>query len=141
MKQKFARFMQGRYGMYGFDKFSVFLLALYVILGFAASLAGKAGKAALALRAVQLVILVYWIFRFFSKNISARQKENAWIGRIWGRIAAFFKLRFMQIKEIKTHTYKKCPHCKAVLRLPRRKGENTVKCPCCNERFTVKNIF
>jgi hypothetical protein len=34
-----------------------------------------------------------------------------------------------------------CPHCKANLRLPRKKGKHSVVCPRCKERFEVKNLF
>ena len=34
--------------------------------------------------------------------------------------------------------YKKCIHCKTVLRLPLKKGVHTVKCPNCKKRFEVK---
>ncbi|MFR2916862.1 MAG: hypothetical protein ACLTKQ_08005 [Acutalibacteraceae bacterium] len=37
----------------------------------------------------------------------------------------------------KTHVFKKCPGCKAVLRLPRKKGKHTVNCPHCHKNFTV----
>ena len=76
--------------------------------------------------------LMLWLFsRMFSKNIEARRKENE-------RFCNFFKLRKNKRRDRKTHVYRKCPECKAVLRLPKAKGKHFVVCPRCNHRFKVK---
>ena len=31
-----------------------------------------------------------------------------------------------------------CPHCKAQIKLPRKKGKHVVKCPRCRQRFDIK---
>ena len=38
----------------------------------------------------------------------------------------------------KCHVYKKCPSCKAVLRLPKRPGVHKTVCPRCGREFTVR---
>ena len=76
--------------------------------------------------------LIVWIFfRMFSKNIPARRRENE-------KFCGFFKLRRNKFRDRKTHVYRKCPKCKAVLRLPKAKGKHTVVCPRCKNRFDVK---
>ena len=35
-------------------------------------------------------------------------------------------------------TCPKCEHCRAVLRLPKKPGKHTVRCPQCNKTFSVK---
>lgn len=132
--------MQGRYGMYGVDKFSIFLLVVYAVFGISAAFVRATGVY-IVLRVIQDAALVYWIYRFFSRKIGARQKENAWACRTFGSVGSFFKLQYNRVKDVKTHVYKKCPHCKAVLRLPRRKGKNSVKCPRCGNSFPVNNLF
>ena len=42
-----------------------------------------------------------------------------------------------QRKADRDHVYKKCPNCRAVLRLPRRKGRHTTICPKCKKEFRV----
>ena len=89
---------------------------------------------------VQLLVyalLGYAIFRFMSRNISARHKENEWfVSRLY-----FLKRKrelYNNRKADKCHVYKKCPYCKAILRLPHRLGKHKTVCPRCNKEFTVK---
>ena len=83
-----------------------------------------------AVRLLQSVVLAYWIFRVFSKNVARRRAE---VNRFFG----FFRSRRNRFRDRRTHVYKKCPHCRAMLRLPKRKGSHTVCCPACKERFSV----
>ena len=80
----------------------------------------------------------YSIFRVLSKNVYKRGEENAKFISLRARTFGFFKLLWDMWRDRKTHIYKKCPHCKKTLRLPKRKGDHTVKCPCCGERFDIK---
>ena len=80
----------------------------------------------------------YSIFRVLSKNVYKRRAENATYIKLRGAFFDFFKLLASKWRDRKTHIYKKCPACKKTLRLPKRKGEHTVKCPCCGNRFDIK---
>ena len=76
--------------------------------------------------------LIYWmVFRMLSRNIYKRRRENE-------KFCGFFKLMKNKWKDRKTHVYRKCPKCKAVLRLPKAKGKHTVVCPRCKNRFGVR---
>lgn len=133
--------MMGRYGaVRGVDKLGWFLFAVSIVLTFIGNLC--VSKIAVAVfNVLSFAAFVYFIFRFFSKNIYARQKENDRFMGVFGKVKGFFRLQKDRFKDRKTHVYKKCPHCKAVIRLPRKKGKNSVICPKCRERFYVNNIF
>ena len=45
---------------------------------------------------------------------------------------------YKQQKNDKCHVYRKCPNCKAVLRLPNKVGKHTTVCPRCNKEFKVR---
>ena len=87
---------------------------------------------------IELLVVALYLFRFFSRNIYRRQKENRAFLKIWNRFTGFFKLQKNKFRDRKTHVYRKCEHCKAVLRLPKKKGKHTVRCPQCNKTFSVK---
>ena len=70
-------------------------------------------------------------FRTMSRNIAKRRAENQ-------KFCNFFKLRKNKFRDRKTHVYRKCPSCKAVLRLPKAKGKHTVSCPKCKNKFSVR---
>lgn len=87
-----------------------------------------------------VIILLYAVlfYRFFSKSIVLRSNENQKFLSVFNKCKSFFCLQKRKFSDRKTHVYKKCPHCKATVRLPRKKGEHTVRCPKCGERFEVK---
>ena len=80
---------------------------------------------------VTLGIFIWSFYRTMSRNIYKRRKENE-------RFCGFFKLRKNKFRDRKTHVYRKCPKCKAVLRLPKAKGKHFVNCPRCKNRFQTK---
>ena len=76
-----------------------------------------------------LVVLIF--HRLLSRKVLKRRQENQ-------RFCDFFKLLRNRFRDRKTHVYRKCPKCRAVLRLPKAKGKHAVICPRCRERFQVK---
>lgn len=127
-RERVARFMAGRYGV---DQLGRALLWAYLIAAVAALFFEPFYFVALA--------LVIWLFyRALSKNIYKRQMENQKYLRISGKIKGWFGLQKKKFAERKTHRYRTCPHCKATLRLPNKKGKHTVCCPKCRKDFDVK---
>ena len=133
-KSKLYRFMYGRYGTYGTDTLSKVLLWVYLIWLVICTILELFVDSicfSLAYWVVTLALVFWMLFRIFSRNVVARRKENE-------RFCGFFKLRRNKFKDRKTHVYRKCPKCKAVLRLPKAKGKHFVVCPRCKNRFEVK---
>ena len=132
--------MYGRYGATaGIDGLGWCLFISYFVLSLAARF--FVGIPRIVLSALATAAVVYMFFRFFSKNIYARQKENGRFMMFWNKMKPFFRLQKDRFRDRKTHVYKKCKKCKAVIRLPRKKGKHTVVCPKCSERFDVNNLF
>lgn len=147
LRDRFYRFMEGRYGMSGLqDGLQVLLYAVYFVLVVINFFARSR-----IVNGLELLLIAYMLFRILSKNIPARENE----GRV---ITAFFyktrdAFRFRQAnaqeksrqkaiqkerKKDKEHIYRECPQCGATLRLPRKKGKHGVLCPRCGNKFTVK---
>ena len=128
-KQKLARFMSGRYGI---DRLYYILFGIFIFFVFLSILFSR------WFSVVAWIAVMYAFFRVFSRNIVARQKENALVLGFFGSIRQFFLRTAHRIRDHKTKRYRKCPHCKTVLKLPYQKGSHTVKCPICAHRFDVK---
>lgn len=129
-KDKLIRFMYGRYGV---DQlYYALFIAYFVLMVISAFVRWP------LFGLLMLADLVWMTFRMFSRNHAARRKENEAFLKLWNPVKDFFKLTWNRIRECRTHVYHKCPHCKAVLRLPRKKGEHTVRCPRCHDSFTMK---
>jgi len=129
-RDKFIRFMYGRYGA---DELYRFLTWTFLLLW-----AFNLFLNSIIIYTVMLGVMLWQLMRVFSKNIPARRKENAVYLKIKGKVGGFFKNIWMRIKDIRTFRYRKCPKCSATLRLPRKKGKHTTRCPRCGNEFEVK---
>ena len=132
LKNAFYRFMYGRYGN---DKLNNALLWSYAALIIAYMVVflfvEENPFVYLAYLLLSWALIGTAIFRALSRNIAKRRQENE-------KFTGFFKLMKNKHRDRKTHVYRKCPACRAVLRLPKAKGRHTVVCPRCKNRFEVK---
>ncbi len=134
IKERFYRFMYGRYGS---DQFSRFMLIVYFALWFVTLFVDNEWIHFLLILLYN-GLFVLLIYRMFSRNIYARQRENLKYLSIKEKILEFFRYYINRWKCRKTHVYKKCPACRSKLRLPKKKGDHNVRCPKCSNVFKVK---
>ncbi len=133
LKGALLRFMYGRYGG---DQLNTALIVLYVMLALLGAISGW------PLFSLLMFAVIAWsIFRMFSRNLAARRRENDAFLKLWRPVKAWFVLQKNRIRDCRTHLYHTCPHCKANLRLPRKKGKHTVRCPRCGDKFEMKVYF
>ena len=120
------------YGRCGLDTLNKAIASLYVLLMFLNLFFRNA-----------VIYLLIWLlfalllFRMFSKNLAKRQRENNRFTALFQKVAQRHRLQ-KQRRADKMHVYKKCPHCKATLRLPRKPGKHQVDCPKCRREFSVR---
>ena len=131
IKEKLYRFMYGRYGVDTLSKVMVWAYLGVVICFTIAALFVDSIWLSLLNWASTSAMLIWIFFRMFSRNVAARRRENE-------KFCGFFKLRRNKFRDRKTHVYRKCHACGAMLRLPKAKGKHFVVCPRCNKRFEVK---
>ena len=127
-KYKLMRFMYGRNGMDELSKLLIIIAAMLSVINFI--------WWTIWLQLVVDAILIYAIFRILSKNTTARAKENAKLEKLKSKLLRRYNIA-KQRRADRDHVYKKCPNCRAVLRLPRRKGRHTTICPKCKKEFKV----
>lgn len=127
MKEKFYRFMQGRYGSDEFSKFLTGFGMVLIILNI--------------LTRSRIFNLLFWVclfyayFRMFSKNYAARYAENQKFLGLRNQLK--YKLEnHKKLREQKKiyHIYS-CPYCKQKIRIPKGKGTIIVTCPKCKQEF------
>lgn len=128
MREKFQRFMMGRYGI---DSFSKFLLGVVLVCWFLNMIFGSR-----ILYSWCVVLMVYVYYRMFSRQIAKRQMENMKFLSIKSKLLSKLKLNKTQIQQRKTHHIYKCPVCKQKIRIPRGKGRICITCPKCKNEFT-----
>ena len=130
MKEKFYRFMQGRYGGDQLSRFlmiltvacmvlSLFVADFFYIIGFA--------------------LLIYSYFRIFSRNRYKRQAENAVYLKYEYKVRQFFATWKRDMAQRKTHHIYRCPSCRQKIRVPRGKGQIEIRCPKCSNTFIKRS--
>lgn len=134
LRYKLIQFMSGRYGS---DTLNNYLFVLYFIVWVLNAIIWS-NVISLILDIIQLSLILLIFYRMLSKNIYKRQKENNDFLRIFGKYLPDWKLIANMHRDRNTHVYKKCPNCKAVLRLKKIKGEHTARCPKCSSQVKVK---
>lgn len=130
VKEKFIRFMQGRYGAYGQDSLNRFLLGASLGVAIVSMFAEW-----FVLYWLALAGLGYSYFRMFSKNYSKRYAENQAFLKSTCKIRTFWASQKNMMRQRKTHHIYKCPDCKQKIRIPRGKGKIAVRCPKCGKEF------
>ncbi len=124
---RFSDFMQGRYGMDG-------LYIPLLITSCAFTLAGSLFHSSL-LRLIGSAVLIWLVFRTFSKNYAARQKELYAYYNLKNKISSLFHKNHTATAGRKDKRYFKCPNCKTKLSVPKGKGKIRITCVKCRHQF------
>ena len=125
----FARLMQGRYGYDGLNRF------LYVVTLVLLIVSAATRRPVLAFIAIALIVYTY--FRLFSRDFSAREREEEAFQRLKNKVFSFFRNLKRRLTD-REHRYFKCPNCGKQLRVPKGKGTISIRCPQCRQSFTKR---
>lgn len=124
------RFMYGRYGS---DQLNLTMLITAVVLSILNSILSAIFRqySAMTIISVCLSLLSYFLlgwqlFRTLSRNIYKRRRENQRFLLLWNRL------------KDRDHRYFRCPQCKQTVRVPKRRGKISIRCPKCGEKFIKK---
>ena len=130
MKEKFYRFMQGRYGGDQLSRFLMILTVACMVL----SLFG-----ADFFYIIGFALLIYSYFRIFSRNRYKRQAENAVYLKYEYKGRQFFATWKRDMAPRKAHHIYRCPSCRQKIRVPRGKGKIEIRCPKCSNTFIKRS--
>lgn len=134
LKERFMRFMQGRYGADAFSRFLLWASVICVLVsGFAPGIAGS------ILYTISVVGLIYCYFRMFSRNYEKRYRENQMFLNRTAGIRSFFSRQKNLMAQRKTHHIYTCPGCKQKIRIPKGRGKIEISCPKCHTKFIKRS--
>ncbi len=130
MRERFSRFMQGRYGN---DRFNQFLM----IVALVCMVLSMFGPDIFYMIAVGLLIYAY--YRMFSRKIYQRSAENQWFLQKEQKVRGWINSQKKIMAQSKTHHIYKCPGCKQKIRVPRGRGKIEIRCQKCGTKFIKKS--
>ena len=138
------------YGRNGFDKLSGFLLITGMILNGINSLIRvwrPSVTVTAIISAVSFSLLAFAVFRILSRNLEKRRMEDfkfrnllklLGISKIGSEKSVAIKNLNLRIRYSRTHRFRKCPKCKRLLRLKKKRGKREIDCPHCGEKMKVR---
>lgn len=130
MREKFQRFMMGRYGNDNLNNALIWgALIIFILQMF--------------LRNSILMILGYllWgfaIYRMFSRKVYQRNNENVLFLQKTKPIRHRFSCIVKGFQD-KQNRYFVCPSCAQIVRVPKGRGKIEITCPNCHQRFDKKS--
>lgn len=127
MREKFQKFMYGRYGVDELSRYSLFALLFLCFVNLFSR------NPILNFLITAGMIWVY--FRMFSRNYSKRYQENQWFLAKTENIRRFFRRQKNLTEQRKTFRIYTCPSCKQKIRIPKGHGKVQVTCPKCHTEF------
>ena len=118
MRDKFNKFMQGRYGVDDLSRFTMGVALVLIILAMFANIFSRTVGSTLDILGVAAIVYAY--IRIFSRNIQQRYAEN----QKFLQMTSKFRFRFNKEKDLmkqrKTHHIYSCPGCGQKIRIPKR---------------------
>lgn len=121
------------YGRYGMDQLGMALCIAALIFAFLGRLIGIE-----VLNIFGVAFMGAAVYRVMSKNIFKRNSENQKFLKKWNPFSRSIKTKYLMIIGSRTYKYFSCPGCGQKLRVPRKKGNVSIKCPKCGVAFKAK---
>ena len=106
MRDKFNRFMQGRYGVDAFARFTMGVALVAIILS---SFFSNGSRIGALLDTFGLLVLLYTYYRMLSRDIQKRYRENEKYLAATAKLRQRFNREKSMMNQRKTHHIYSCP--------------------------------
>ena len=137
MRDKFNKFMQGRYGVDELSRFTMGAALVLIILTMFITMFNR--NLGSIFDFLGIAAIVYAYFRIFSRNIQQRYAENQKYLQMTSKLRLRFNKEKNLMKQRKTHHIYSCPGCGQKVRIPRGKGKIEIECPKCHTKFVKRS--
>lgn len=137
MREKFMRFMMGRYGQDDLNRFLSIAGLIVLVISVITTRFIPYISSILWIIAVALIVICY--YRMFSRDIAKRSAENQKFLSLRYKFAVEKQRRAERAAQSKDYKFFKCPKCGVYNRIPRGKGKIEITCPKCGEKFIRKS--
>lgn len=137
MRDRFNKFMQGRYGVDELSRFTMGAALVLIILTMFVNIVNRSVGSVLDFLGIAAIVYAY--FRIFSRNIQQRYEENQKYLAMTSKLRFRFNKEKNLMKQRKTHHIYSCPGCGQKIRIPKGKGKIEISCPKCHTKFVKRS--
>jgi hypothetical protein len=130
MREKFARWMMGRYGNDHPNATLVWTSMILLVLNIFVRNS--------ILTLIAYVLWGFSLYRMFSRKIYARSNENVWFMAKTKKVRHHLSAIRKGMQD-KAHRYFVCPGCGQLVRVPKGRGKIEITCPSCRRHFDRKS--
>lgn len=130
MKEKFIRFMQGRYGNDRLGQTLMLVAMFFLLLSF---FVGD------YFYFISVAVLGYAYYRMLSRQIAKRAAENQKYLAFEWKVRSKVQKKKKEMQQRKTHRIYACPSCKQKIRVPKGRGKIAIRCQKCGTEFVKKS--
>ena len=131
MREKFRRFMTGRYGVDQLSRLYLVLTLVLLVLSMFTKLPIFYGLA--------IILLIYMYYRMFSKNTTKMYAQNQKYLNMRYQVVVKWNNAKKHFAQRKEYRFYRCPKCHQKVRVPRGKGKICITCPKCRNEFIKKS--
>ncbi|MEE1248158.1 MAG: hypothetical protein UHU19_02825 [Lachnospiraceae bacterium] len=131
MREKFRRFMTGRYGVDQLSRLYLVLTLVLLVLSMLTKVPIFYGLA--------IILLIYMYYRMFSKNTTKMYAQNQKYLNMRYQIVVKWNNAKKHFAQRKEYRFYRCPKCHQKVRVPRGKGKICITCPKCRNEFIKKS--
>ncbi len=135
MKERLAKFMNGRYGV---DQLYRAQLGAALVLLLLSMLLRRHETLNFLLSLSAMALLIWAAVRAMSRNVQKRYLENIHFMEKVGALRQRSRMNQEKFQQRKEYKFFVCPTCKTNLRVPKGKGEIYITCAKCGNRFRGK---
>ena len=137
MRDKFNKFMQGRYGVDAFACFTMGVALVAIIISIFFPGGNRIGA---LFDTIGLLVLLYTYYRMLSRDIQKRYAENEKISCSNSKNSdRDLTGKKNMMNQRKTHHIYSCPGCGQKIRIPKGKGKIEIECPKCHTKFVKRS--
>ncbi|WP_302626616.1 hypothetical protein [uncultured Eubacterium sp.] len=129
-KEKFSRFMYGRYGVDQLSRFMITSTFILCILSFFTR-----GRISSLISTLILILIILVYLRMFSRNIYKRSAENEKYLHFISNFKRNNNIDPRTREQKKYYKFFKCPGCGQKIRIPKGHGKIEIRCPKCHHKF------
>ena len=138
LREKIARLMVGRYGADALGRFLSIAGCVVIALSLLLRMIGRGTGLAALLGMVALALIIWCYFRILSRNYDRRAAENQRYLQLRDGVAGWFRLQRDCFSQRRDYAFYRCPSCRQMVRVPKKKGRIRITCRRCGYAFERK---